>query len=404
MPETSMPAKSDISKTDANSETLETKDNNEEYGHYDDIHDKWASAFGECTSANEQMCWDWNQASLDQDCGPGSDHEHCWRSKIYRPYIPADPNDYTVAPISNEDKKLASQLITAGWNKPLQTPATYFVTSDLNDTDRQIVENGIKAAEEYLGSYGPMRVYVIGSDTSATDTAIEDYCAWAYNPEFLENCRNDQGVAIWEIAHYRGSNAFAQHSRNRSTPTQSFVIGNPAGLGPGDGAKISAHEYVHIYTAAHQLYNAADRYGLDWPIWLEEGAAEFLALYLADQKGWMSFQERMTEALHSAHQLRSIVPNLTIADIAIDRDRVSAYCGLCFGTLQYETGQWATAWLAHKTSIDAVFLDYFPLVYDLGIKDAFKQVFDLSVDEFMVEFESFMNLPLDEQLRILPIP
>ena len=91
---------------------------------------------------------------------------------------------------------------------------------------------------------------------------IEDYCAWAYNPEFLENCRNDQGVAIWEIAHYRGSNAFAQHSRNRSTPTQSFVIGNPAGLGPGDGAKISAHEYVHIYTAAHQLYNAADRYGL----------------------------------------------------------------------------------------------------------------------------------------------
>ena len=65
-----MPAKSDISKANANSETLETKDDNEEYGHYDDIHDKLASAFGECTSANEQMCCEWNQASLDQDCGP----------------------------------------------------------------------------------------------------------------------------------------------------------------------------------------------------------------------------------------------------------------------------------------------------------------------------------------------
>lgn len=69
------------------------------------------------------------------------------------------------------------------------------------------------------------------------------------------------------------------------------------------------------------------------------------------------------------------MPNLTIADIAIDRDRVSAYCGLCFGTLQYETDQWATAWLAHRTSVDSVFLNYFPLVHDLGIEDAFKQVF-----------------------------
>ena len=391
-----MPTNGDISKTNENSDTFESNNN--------DNGNKWASSFGECTSANEQMCWEWNQASLDQDCGPESEHEHCWRSKIYQPYIPADPKEYAAIPISNDDKRFARQLVTSGWNKPLQTPATYFVTSDLNDTDRQIVENGIKAAEEYLGSYGPMRVYVIGSDTTATDTAVEDYCAWAYDPELLENCRNDQGIAIWEIAHYRGSNAFAQHSRNRSTPTQAFVIGNPAGLGPGDGAKISAHEYVHIYTAAHQLYDAADRYGLNWPIWLEEGAAEFLALYLADQKGWMSFRERMTDALNGAHQLRSIVPNLTIADIAIDRDRVSAYCGLCFGTLQYETGQWATAWLANRTSVDAVFLDYFPLVYDLGIEDALQQIFELSIDEFMVEFESFMNLTLNEQLRILPIP
>ena len=107
---------------------------------------------------------------------------------------------------------------------------------------------------------------------------------------------------------------------------------------------------------------------------------------------------------HGAHQLRTIVPNLTIADIAIDRNRVSAYNGLCFGTLQYETGQWATAWLANRTSVDAVFLDYFPLVYDLGIEDALQQIFELSIDEFMVEFESFMNLTLNEQLRILPIP
>ena len=78
---------------------------------------------------------------------------------------------------------------------------------------------------------------LLAQTEAATEPAIADYCAWAYDPEQLDMCRNDQGIAIWEIAHYRGANAFAQHSRSRSTPTQSFVIGNPALLGAADGAK-----------------------------------------------------------------------------------------------------------------------------------------------------------------------
>ena len=131
---------------------------------------------------------------------------------------------------------------------------------------------------------------------------------------------------------------------------------------------------------------------------VEEGAAEFLALYLADQKGWLSFRQRMDEALNESLELRSLIPNLTIADIAADRDRVSAYCGLCFGTLQYATGQWATAWLANRTSVDAVFLEFFPMVYDQGIDQAFETTFGLTIDDFMDEFEEFMKLPRQEQL------
>ena len=44
---------------------------------------------------------------------------------------------------------------------------------------------------------------------------------------------------------------------------------------------ISAHEYVHIFQNAHNLSAEADVFGLESPIWMEEGAAEFLALYLA---------------------------------------------------------------------------------------------------------------------------
>ena len=363
-------------------------------------------SFGECLG-DEEMCWEWtSEAENSPDCGPSNDHDYCWQYKVYKPFVSLDPEDPSTSPIDADAQSRAQRLVDLGWNSTVDSEATYFATSDLRESDLEIVRAGIRAAEQYLGTYGPMRVYVIGSDEEVTEPAIDDYCAWAYNPDLEEHCRSDQGVAIWEIAHYQGANAFAQHSRSRSTPTQSFVIGNPAQLGAADGAKIAAHEYVHVYQAAHQLYERADEYGLDMPRWLEEGAAEFLALYLADQNGWLSFTERMEEALDGALDLRTTVPNLTIADIADDRqlERVNDYCGLCFGVLQYETGQWATAWLANKTSVDEVFHGFFPRTYEHGLDRAFELSFGLSIDEFMVEFEDFLQLPRSQQLAILPTP
>ena len=352
----------------------------------------------------EEMCWEWDSdAVTTSDCGPENDHEFCWRFKLYSPYVSLNPEALIYRPLHADDRSRAQRLVDLGWNTTVDTPATYFVTSDLGEADLDIVRSGIRAAEGYLGAYGPMRVYVIGSDEDATEPAIADYCAWAYDPEMQENCRSDQGVAIWEIAHYQGSNAFAQHSRERGVPTQAFVIGNPAQFG-AEGSKIAAHEYVHVYTAAHQLYQASDEYGLDWPIWLEEGAAEFFALYVAEQNGWLSFEERMSEALNETLELRAMIPNLTIADIAADRERVIDYCGLCHGVLQYATGQWATAWLANKTSVDEVFLGFFPRAYEHGVEQAFELSFGLSIDEFMVEFEDFLSLPRAQQMAILPTP
>lgn len=363
-------------------------------------------SFGECLG-DEEMCWEWtSEAENSPDCGPSNDHDYCWQYKVYKPFVSLDPEDLSTSPIDADAQSRAQRLVDLGWNSTVDSEATYFATSDLRESDLEIVRAGIRAAEQYLGTYGPMRVYVIGSDEEVTEPAIDDYCAWAYNPDLEEHCRSDQGVAIWEIAHYQGANAFAQHSRSRSTPTQSFVIGNPAQLGAADGAKIAAHEYVHVYQAAHQLYERADEYGIDMPRWFEEGAAEFLALYLADQNGWLSFTERMEEALDGALDLRTTVPNLTIADIADDRqlERVNDYCGLCFGVLQYETGQWATAWLANKTSVDEVFHGFFPRTYEHGLDRAFELSFGLSIDEFMVQFEDFLQLPRSQQMAILPTP
>ena len=220
---------------------------------------------------------------------------------------------------------------------------------------------------------------------------------------------NDQGVAIKEIAHYKGANAFAQHSHHLEKPNQSFVIGNPLQIGVGFGSKVAAHETVHIYQNAHHVYrfDPETHQSLNYdslPRWLEEGSAEFLALYLSDKEGWVSFRQMMEEAMGAVHELRGEYPQLSIRDL---HDEESTYatekvCDYCVGRLQYEFGQWATALLVAKSSIDILYKDFIQEMHLVGRDSAFKQYFGLTMEEFYSEFESFLEQDIDAQMRILP--
>ena len=298
-----------------------------------------------------------------------------------------------------------TRLIGLGWNKPTSVQTTYLRTSDLSDDSVSVVEDGIRAGEDYLGSYGPLRVYVIGTDVEAAHVVAMDFCSWAYggvNGDNYEYCvESDQGVEIREIAEHAGRNAFAQHSRELETPNQSFVIGNPLQFESGLGSKIAIHEYVHIYQNA----NKVDENDFGLPLWLEEGSAEFLALYLGQKEGWADFQMGMAEALESAKDLQKLHPGIGIQDIETSesRDALQSFCD-CTGMLQYETGQWATAWLVNRTSLDIFYKSYIPDIVDLGGHGSFEKHFGLTVQEFYGEFDAFMSSGAENQLAILPIP
>jgi len=299
----------------------------------------------------------------------------------------------------------STRLIGLGWNKPTSVQTTYLRTSDLSDDSIRVVEDGIRAGEDYLGSYGPLRVYVIGTDVEAAHIVAMDFCSWAYggvNGHNYEYCvESDQGVEIREIAEYAGSNAFAQHSRELETPNQSFVIGNPLQFESGLGSRIAIHEYVHIYQNA----NKVDENDFGLPLWLEEGSAEFLALYLGQKEGWTDFQMGMAEALESAKDLQKRHPGIGIQDIETSelRDALQSICA-CTGMLQYETGQWATAWLVNRTSLDIFYKSYIPDIVELGGHSSFEKHFGLTVQEFYGEFDEFLSSSTENQLAILPIP
>jgi hypothetical protein len=311
-------------------------------------------------------------------------------------------NQYCNSQVGDET---ATRLIRLGWNKPTSIQTTYLRTSDLSNDSVRVVEDGIRAGEDYLGTYGPLRVYVIGTDIQAAHIVAMDFCSWAYggvNGFNYEYCvASDQGIEIREIAEYAGSNAFAQHSRNLETPNQSFVIGNPLQFESGLGSKIAIHEYVHIYQNA----NKVDEKDFGLPLWLEEGSAEFLALYLGQKKGWADFRTSMTEALRSAKDLKERHPDIGIQDIETSesRDALRSICD-CTGMLQYETGQWATAWLVNRTSLDSFYKSYIPDIVELGGHGSFEKNFGLTVQEFYGEFDEFMSSSTGNQLAILPIP
>jgi hypothetical protein len=69
----------------------------------------------------------------------------------------------------------------------------------------------------------------------------------------------------------------------------------------------------------------------------------------------------------------------------------------------YELGSWGVAFLINKVNNPNILLDtFYPNLKQLGFEDAFNLSFGYSTEEFYEEFESFLELPIEQQLEIIP--
>ena len=291
------------------------------------------------------------------------------------------------------------RLVKAGWNKPTNISPTYVMTSDLDEESLQVVQAGITKAQEYLGNYGPLKVFIIGTDIEAADVVAREFCEWTYEgQERIDECFDDeQGIEIRELAAYDSGGAYAESDgRELSTPTRAITIGNPP-YDPDDngligGYKVAMHEYIHIYQHAHITDDD------EIPGWIEEGSAELLAMFLAGY-----YEEYLHDSVKVARELRENHPGLTIKDLEDDKtsEALQKDCRECYWRLQSETASLATVLLINQTSMDYFFKDYIPSIFYLGKEKAFENAFGYTIDEFYITFEEFLNLPESEQLEIL---
>ena len=86
----------------------------------------------------------------------------------------------------------------------------------------------------------------------------------------------------------------------------------------------------------------------------------------------------------------------------------------CDQGFEYDGGMWATAYLASLSgSNQKVFFDFYEDIAELelekreqgeihqGWRESFRKNFNISYDDFLIEFETFIDLKSKEQLKIL---
>ena len=108
------------------------------------------------------------------------------------------------------------------------------------------------------------------------------------------------------------------------------------------------------------------------------------------------FAERMEwKMLGGKEMLDRECPGMSIADIT--------YADPCSYSA-YEFGAWGHAYLQHLAGEEALLEIFHPVVEELGWEVAFERAFGMTPEIFYIQFETFLERPLSEQLAILPQP
>tara|TARA_Y100000590_G_scaffold21391_1_gene24819 strand:+ start:1085 stop:2281 length:1197 start_codon:yes stop_codon:yes gene_type:complete len=354
---------------------------------------------------------------MDLDAGlPNYQGINCWDG--YEDILDDLKDSQEGVPPNIDKDKIAGCLMQSA---KTEYPPLIFATSIFSDDSINAVIKGIEIAQNRLGNYGPYHVFLVGNNEKKgfvvdVEKIANTYCASIdkYTEESylecLKNAMNDFpnfgccGAAhnpsggIGQMVRYQSA-VFSED--NRSTKEGRSII-------------TSAHEYIHVFQNGFFLWGndiAAEKAGLTekyshGPVWLEEGFAEGLAQQFTYQDGYNNnYENFLSDALDAAIKVNK-KHKFTLRDIATRQDQahVRSICEECQGWLQYETAAIALAVLQSYTGIDT-FINKFKSFYSAvpidGWEIAFEKSFEMSMEEFYIMIDDFMDKPKKEQKKIL---
>ena len=307
-----------------------------------------------------------------------------------------------------------------------------FFAADLSENVINGINLALKTAADEWGKYGPVEYWVFGTDKQAALDLINKYCERreALNQWTITDCldrETDESLEHSMIAYQKiGAEVIATNQpRGGAGHNGGFEWGIPKlsssypfsfdnlfdDIPPQDDFKTVLHEYFHVVQLSH-VYNLTrnvrdSRIIPNESIWMQEGGAEYMANFtlfklindgtLIFEQSYGSLSEKMQNKMDNAR--RSLENNCSgkkLEDFKYGDD-----CS----NVGYDLGTWAVAYLIDKINKPNILIEtFYPNLAEMDFESAFNLSFGYSTSEFYSEFEDFLELPIEEQLKIIPTP
>jgi len=188
-------------------------------------------------------------------------------------------------------------------------------------------------------------------------------------------------------------------------PSYSETLDDPA-LGLKDFRKVAAHELFHIYQVQHVINmdrRPRDQIANPGPLWLIEGSADFAALRVSSLEGWLDWDRQMGYLIDVSQQVLENYPSLSISIIQTFEDSSYIRTQPYGYVLKYTMGTLATAYAISISSHESVMIDYWDDLSEHGPEKSFERNVGLTLEEFYLKFEEFLDMSNVEQLSLIPL-
>ena len=307
-----------------------------------------------------------------------------------------------------------------------------FYASDLSQKVIDGVNLALKTGADEWGKYGPVEYWVFGTDKNAALELIDQFCSrrstlgqWDFNEciaRETDETLDHSMIAYQKIgaevvatnqprggAGHNGGFDWGIHKLSSSYP---FSFDNLfSDIPPQDDFKTVLHEYFHVVQLAH-VYNLSrnerdSRVVPNGAIWMQEGGAEYMAnftLFKLINNGTLNFEqsygtlsEKMQNKMYNAKRsLDNDCSGKKLQDFKYGDD-----CS----NVGYDLGSWAVAYLINKINNPNILIEtFYPSLTEMDFESAFNLSFGYSTADFYSEFEIFLELSIEDQLKIIPTP
>jgi len=330
----------------------------------------------------------------------------------------------------------------------ISTESNIFLSSDVNQLVKPFLISALETVMDIFEVEIPVEYYVLGEDIDAAnelasifcnrrlEDSIESFYYGGINQDPYSQCLEfmmfpNQSAASgigefrnWNDYDYKGR--FEQRRANEDFGVASAELVSKGTLGliissnsaveiitsgfESGAAYIVFHEYFHIYQLHKNTLDIYD-YGEDElkfidASWFIEGGASFYADKLVRTKinsGLINQSDRTLREQYS-QTMEFIKIEITNGNLSQDDlDNFNYYKDKRSPNIYgYSLGAWSVAYLNSIASNEYSLIDFYDKFSDLGSKEAFLNVYGITIEEFCTGFNAFLKKPVNEQIEIIP--